>query len=235
MNITAMSYNIFYKKRGGRPLYTNIITHILSFIGVAAFAASGAIVGIERKADILGVIILATTTATGGGALRDILLGFTPPKVFLDPTYLFIAILVALILFSFAYLHFDAYQKRVDFIDKTNNIFDALGLGIFVALGTQSAIDMGYGQNMFLSVLIGTITGVGGGFLRDIMVLKVPLILRKHIYATAALAGGTVYYLLHIFSLKYNYSLIISTLTTFLLRIFATYFKWNLPIVYFKK
>lgn len=213
-------------------MYTEAVADILSFIGISAFAASGAMTGIERKADILGVIILATTTATGGGVLRDILLGITPPRIFLDPAYFFVAIFVALILFAFAYLHFDEYYKKIQFIDKTNNIFDALGLGIFVALGTQTAINSGHGQNMFLSVIIGTITGVGGGFLRDIMVLKIPLILKKHIYATAALSGSVVFYILHTFSVKYGYSLIISALVTFLIRIFAICFKWNLPRIY---
>lgn len=210
-------------------MYTEAVANILSFIGVAAFAASGAMTGIERKADILGVIILATTTATGGGVLRDILLGISPPRIFLDPAYFFVAAFVAIILFSFAFLNFDEYYKRIEFIDKTNNVFDALGLGVFVALGTQTAINSGYGQNMFLSIMIGTITGIGGGVLRDIMVLKIPLILRKHIYATAALSGSFVFYIFHMLSIKYCYSLIISALITFTIRIFSIYFKWNLP------
>lgn len=210
-------------------MYAETVSIILSFIGISAFAASGAMTGIERKTDFLGVIILATTTATGGGILRDILLGLVPPKILLDPTYFFIAVLVAIILFCFAFFQFDEYNKKHMFIDKLNNIFDAMGLGIFVALGTQSAIDSGYGQNMFLSVMIGTITGVGGGFLRDIMVLKIPLILRKHIYALAALFGSTVFYILHTFSVNFGYTMIISAFATFLIRIFATYFKWNLP------
>lgn len=210
-------------------MYTHIFTNILSFIGVAAFAASGAMAGVERKTDLLGVIILAATTATGGGVIRDILLGFIPPKVFLEPTYFFIAVLVALVLFSFAYFYYDEYHKRAAFIDKANNIFDALGLGIFVALGTQTAIESGYAQNMFLSVMIGTLTGVGGGFLRDIMILRIPLILRKHIYASAALLGSIIFYIMHLFSIKYSYSLVISAFVTFFLRMLATRFKWNLP------
>ncbi len=213
-------------------LYTRVFTNVLSFIGVAAFSASGAMAGVSRKTDLLGVIILAATTATGGGVIRDILLGFTPPRIFLEPTYFFIAAAVALILFAFAYFYYDEYQKREGFIDKINNIFDALGLGIFVALGTQTAIDSGYAQNMFLSVMIGTMTGVGGGFLRDIMILKVPVILRKDFYASAALFGSTVFYILHLFSLNYSFSLVISAFVTFLLRMLATYFKWNLPKIY---
>lgn len=210
-------------------LYTHIFANVLSFIGVAAFAASGAMVGVARKADLLGVIILAATTATGGGVLRDILLGFTPPKIFLEPTYFFMAVAVALILFAFAYFYYDEYLKREGFIDKANNIFDALGLGIFVALGTQTAIESGYAQNMFLSVMIGTLTGVGGGFLRDIMILRVPVILKKDFYASAALLGSLVFYLLHLCSVSYSYSLSISALVTFLLRMLATRFRWNLP------
>ena len=210
-------------------MYTRVFTEISSFIGVAAFAASGAMAGVERKTDLLGVIVLAATTATGGGVMRDILLGYVPPKVFLAPTYFFVAVFIALIIFAFAYFYNDEYHKKAEFIDRANNIFDALGLGIFVALGTQTAIESGYTQNMFLSVMIGTLTGVGGGFLRDIMILKVPVILRKHIYASSALLGSLVFYLLHIFSVNYNLSLIISASVTFILRMLATYFKWNLP------
>lgn len=213
-------------------LYTQVFSDFLSFIGVAAFAASGAMAGVERKTDLLGVIILAATTATGGGVMRDILLGFTPPKIFLAPTYFFIAALIGLVLFAFAYFFFDEYNKQSGFIDKANNIFDALGLGIFVALGTQTAIESGYAHNMFLSVMIGTLTGVGGGFFRDIMILRIPVILRKHIYASAALSGSMVFYLLHTFSVQYSYSLIISALVTFILRMLATHFRWNLPKIY---
>lgn len=220
---------IHYERNGVKNLHTEITVNILSFIGISAFAASGAMVGIKRKADLLGVLVLAATTATGGGVLRDILLGFTPPKIFLNPSYFFIAIAVGFTLFLAAYHHSDGYYEKADFIERANNIFDALGLGVFVSLGTQTAINSGYSHNMFLAVTIGTITGVGGGFLRDIMVLTVPLILRKHIYATAAISGSIVFYILHLFSAGYGISLIISTLVTFSLRMFATHFKWNLP------
>lgn len=210
-------------------LYTETITNILSFIGVASFSASGAMVGIEKGTDIFGIMLLSAVTATGGGVLRDVFLGLAPPKIFIEPTYLFIACLIALVLFMFAYSFSDKYNEKKDFIDKANNIFDALGLGIFVALGTQNAIDLGYFKNPVLSVLIGTITGIGGGVIRDILVLKIPLILRKHIYATAALTGSITFYLLHIFAVKYCYNLIISLLITFTIRILASHYKWNLP------
>lgn len=210
-------------------LYTETITNILSFIGVASFSASGAMVGIENGTDIFGIMLLSAVTATGGGVLRDVFLGLAPPKIFIEPTYLFIACLIALVLFLFAYSFSDKYNEKKDFIDKANNIFDALGLGIFVALGTQNAIDLGYFKNPVLSVLIGTITGIGGGVIRDILVLKIPLILRKHIYATAALTGSITFYLLHIFAVKYCYNLIISLLITFTIRILASHYKWNLP------
>lgn len=210
-------------------MYTEIFTNILSFIGIAAFSASGAMVGIEKGADIFGVMLLSSVTATGGGVLRDIFLGLSPPKIFVEPSYLFIAVLISLILFLFSYSFSDQYHEKKLFIDKVNNIFDALGLGIFVTLGTQTAIDMGYQQNATLSIIIGTITGIGGGILRDILVLKMPVILKKQIYATAALLGSFAFYILHSLSFKYHYNLIISSLITFFLRILATHYKWNLP------
>ena len=209
------------------------IIHILSFIGISAFSASGAMVGIKKGADIFGIMLLASVTATGGGVLRDVLLGTFPPYIFLNPNYIIIAVLISVSLFLLAYIFPLKYQEKSDYIEKANNIFDAIGLGIFVALGTQTAMEQGFSKNMFLSVAIGTITGVGGGFLRDIMVLRVPMILRKDIYASAAILGGTVFYLLQILSVNYGASLLISSVTTFALRMFATYFKWNLPKIYF--
>lgn len=210
-------------------MYTEAITNILSFVGIAAFSASGAMVAIERNTDLFGVVVLSATTATGGGIIRDILLGRIPPLIFLHPAYFFIAASVALVLFIFAHLNYDGYCKKSGFIDKTNNIFDALGLGIFASLGTQTAIESGFGSNMFLSVMIGTLTGVGGGFLRDIMVLKIPVILIKHIYALAALSGSIVFFILHLLSISYGITLVLSTLVTFSLRLMATHYKWNLP------
>lgn len=209
------------------------VVNILSHIGISAFSASGAMIGIKKGADIFGVMFLAATTATGGGIIRDILLGSFPPYILLNPGYIFNAMLISLALFLLAYRFPFKYREKSDFIENTNNIFDALGLGIFVALGTKTAMDAGFSENVFLSVTIGTVTGVGGGFLRDIMVLRIPLILRREIYVTAAISGSLVYFLLRFFAIEYGFSLIISTVLTFTIRMFAIHYKWNLPKVYF--
>ncbi|MBO5059429.1 MAG: trimeric intracellular cation channel family protein [Clostridia bacterium] len=205
---------------------------IICVIGTVAFSVSGAMVAIKKHADIFGAVTLAVVTATGGGMVRDILLGIQPPHAFLDSRYIFIAAAAALIVFLIAYIGKDAYISRENFIDSVNNIFDALGLGVFVVMGTQTAIDYGFSQNALLSVFIGTLTGIGGGFLRDIMVHEIPSMLKKHIYALAALSGSLIFYIMYTNSLGYTLSAFFGATATFLLRMLATRFKWNLPPAY---
>lgn len=213
-------------------MYTETIMNVISIIGIVAFAVSGAMVAIEKRVDPFGVMVLSVITATGGGILRDILLGILPPKIFRDCSYVLISIIVSLIVFLIAHLGKDAYRNKTALLDSINNIFDALGLGVFVVIGSQSAIDYGFLQNGFFVVFIGMITGIGGGFMRDIMVQEIPFVLKKHIYALAALAGSLVFYILYINNVSYTVTVFSAASSTFLLRILATYFRWNLPPAY---
>lgn len=205
---------------------------ITSVIGIIAFAISGAMAAIKKRTDPFGVVVLAVITATGGGIIRDILLGIQPPAVFIDCSYVLIAAAAALVVFLIAYIHKDAYRSKTALIDRINNIFDALGLGVFVVIGTQAAIDYGYSQNMFLSVFIGTITGIGGGLIRDITVREIPAVMCKHVYALAALGGSLMFYVMYINKLNYTLSAFLSAGAVFVLRMLATHFKWNLPPAY---
>ncbi len=213
-------------------MYTETIMNIICNIGIVAFAVSGAMVAIEKRTDPFGAIVLAVITATGGGMLRDITLGILPPKMFRDPTYVVIATITALIVFLIAYLSKDTYQKNSALLDSINNIFDALGLGIFVVIGVQTAIDYGFIDNGFLVIFIGVITGIGGGFMRDIIVQEIPSVLTKHIYALAAVAGSLIFYTMYLANIDYTLSVFAAAGTTFLLRMLATYFHWNLPTAY---
>lgn len=210
-------------------MYTEFVMDIICTIGIIAFAVSGAMVAVKKRTDPFGTVVLAVVTATGGGITRDVLLGIQPPSVFIDCSYVIIAAVSALAVFMIAFIGKEAYLSKSELIDGINNIFDALGLGVFVVMGTQSAIDCGYSGNMLLSVFIGTLTGIGGGFLRDIMVQEIPAVMCKHIYALAALGGSLLFYVLYINSVSYTVSAFAGAGATFILRMLATRYKWNLP------
>lgn len=202
---------------------------ILELIGTVAFASSGAMIAIEKKMDIFGVNVLGATTAVGGGIMRDIILGLTPPGAFSHPVYVLVAALTSTILFVIAYAKPTAFESRVktDYYDKLMFWCDTAGLGIFTVVGIQAAVRAVGGENVFFFVFIGTLTGVGGGVLRDIMAGKTPYILVKHIYACAAIAGGIVCVVGRT-AFGEAYGTILGLAATVLLRFLAAHFRWNL-------
>ncbi len=205
---------------------------VICIIGIVAFAISGATVAIKKHTDPFGVVFLAVITATGGGITRDILLGIQPPVIFIDYSYVIYATLTALTVFTVAHFNKDLYRQKTGLIDSINNVFDALGLGVFVVMGTQTAIDYGFSQNPFFTVTVGVITGIGGGFLRDIMVGEIPFVLKKHIYVLAAFTGSVIFYIMYANSVNYTVSAFSAAGITFAIRMLATHFKWNLPPAY---
>ena len=202
---------------------------ILELIGTVAFASSGAMIAIEKKMDIFGVNVLGATTAVGGGIMRDIILGLTPPGAFSHPVYVLVAALTSTILFVIAYAKPTAFESRVktDYYDKLMFWCDTAGLGIFTVVGIQAAVRAVGGENVFFFVFIGTLTGEGGGVLRDIMAGETPYILVKHIYACAAIAGGIVCVVGRT-AFGEAYGTILGLAATVLLRFLAAHFRWNL-------
>lgn len=202
---------------------------ILELIGTVAFASSGAMIAIEKKMDIFGVNVLGATTAVGDGIMRDIILGLTPPGAFSHPVYVLVAALTSTILFVIAYAKPTAFESRVktDYYDKLMFWCDTAGLGIFTVVGIQAAVRAVGGENVFFFVFIGTLTGVGGGVLRDIMAGETPYILVKHIYACAAIAGGIVCVVGRT-AFGEAYGTILGLAATVLLRFLAAHFRWNL-------
>lgn len=202
---------------------------ILELIGTVAFASSGAMIAIEKKMDIFGVNVLGATTAVGGGIMRDIILGLTPPGAFSHPVYVLVAALTSTILFVIAYAKPTAFESRVktDYYDKLMFWCDTAGLGIFTVVGIQAAVRAVGGENVFFFVFIGTLTGVGGGVLRDIMAGETPYILVKHIYACTAIAGGIVCVVGRT-AFGEAYGTILGLAATVLLRFLAAHFRWNL-------
>lgn len=201
----------------------------LELIGAAAFAVSGAMVAIEKKADIFGVLFLAVTTALGGGVIRDVLIGRIPPVMFVSYWYLLISVVAALAVFIDAYLRSEKYKLHLDKLDAVNNVFDAIGLAVFTVSGMNAAMPVS--DNVILVLFVGMCTGVGGGMLRDVMTNTMPKVLRKRVYAVASLIGGGLYYVMYVLDINQLLSVGCGMLVIFALRLFATIYKWNLPSV----
>lgn len=199
---------------------------ILELIGTVAFAASGAIIAIRKKMDVFGVAVLALTTAVGGGIIRDLILDITPPAIFLDPAYALTAAAVSLIVFIRPVRYYLTGNHTV--YQRTMLVMDSLGLGIFTAVGTNIARSVHPEAGAFLAVFVGTLTGVGGGVMRDVMAGDTPYIFVKHVYACASIAGAIVCVWTGNI-LGEAWSMMAGAGTVVLIRILSATFKWNLP------
>lgn len=205
------------------------IIFIMEIIGVIAFAASGAMVGIKKNMDIFGIAVLGVVTSVGGGIIRDLVLGINPPKVFNNPVYVIVALITSCILFVVLFLFRKRKPDNVKAIyEITMLIMDTIGLGIFTVLGVKTGIQMRYEDQEFLLIFVGTITGVGGGLLRDVMADIPPAIFVKHIYACASIAGAIVCAVLAHF-LVLEQAMIIGFILICVIRFLAARFRWNLP------
>lgn len=202
---------------------------IIELVGIIAFAISGAILGIKKRFDIFGVIVLGVITAVGGGALRDVILGILPPAMFRNSIYVFVAFLTSVIAFGASAIAAVKFKKNKQFFKDMVNFFDAIGLGVFAVTGTNTAIVNGFADNAFLAIFVGVITGIGGGMLRDILAGKVPFVMYKDIYASAAIVGALIYYYMYSFKLNSILAVASAILITILIRLLATYYHLSLP------
>ncbi len=208
------------------------ILFAIEIVGTIAFAITGVITALEKKFDIFGALVLGTVTAVGGGIMRDLILGYTPPMAFRKSVYAITAVITSLAVFIIAYFFGRKIKKHYDVYSQVINIFDSIGLSVFVVGGVNSAISCGFGENMFLSIFVAALTGVGGGVLRDIMAGRVPKILRKRVYALAAIIGAIIYYVLFYYELcSAALAIILGAGSVLIIRILATIFHWNLPTV----
>lgn len=201
----------------------------LEIIGTVAFASSGAMTAIEKKMDIFGVNILGATTAVGGGMMRDIILGVTPPTAFSQPVYILFSILTSTLLFAVVYNNPEILHSQIKsrYYDKIMLWCDTAGLGIFTVVGIQTASRILPQDNPFFFVFIGVLTGVGGGVLRDIMAGETPYILVREIYASAAIAGGITCVVCGS-TMGEATATILGLIVTIVIRSLAAYFHWNL-------
>ena len=207
----------------------NMVFQLGEWIGTAAFAVSGAMIAIDKGTDLFGVLLLAVITALGGGTLRDILIGSFPPRMFMSSHYVMLSVLCALTVFVLARRLKEQYVVRERAIEAINNILDAIGLGVFAVSGARIGMEAGFGDNLFLVVFLGTTTAIGGGMLRDMLLNQVPFVLRKYVYAVAAIAGALCYALLARRGMNAALAYGAGCAVTTGLRILATVFHWNLP------
>ena len=192
--------------------------YIFELSGVFVFAISGAIAARKNEMDIFGMFMLALITGMGGGTLRSLLIGDTPPAVLVDPTYIGIAAAATLAAF-YAEPVWEKWARAV-------SLFDAIGLGLFVCIGIQVAQNQGL--SWWACLGMGVVTATFGGVLRDLFRAEVPLIFRKEIYATAALIGGFIYLGGDWLGIQPRYNIPITTAITAGIRLAAIHYKYRL-------
>lgn len=207
----------------------NAIFQLCEAIGTAAFAVSGAMVAIDKGTDIFGVLLMAVFTALGGGTLRDVLIGHFPPRMFTNFHYVLLACICALAVFIIARIFKERYIERERLIEQVNNVFDAIGLGIFAVSGARIGMEAGFADNIFLTTFLGTTTAIGGGMLRDVLLQEMPFVLKKRVYAVAAIVGALGYALLMRMGVNSVMAYALGMMATIAVRILATVFRWNLP------
>ena len=195
---------------------------MLDLFGTMAFAVTGAFKAIEHKADIVGIIILATITGVAGGTIRDVILGKDLPNSLIDPSYVIITVVSAIVIFL---LH-SKMKKHWNIFLK----FDAIGLGVFTVIGATFAYNM-FGMNFLVIVLSGMLTAIGGGILRDVFVSQTPIVFVKELYASASFLGAAVFYLVILLTNDVYAGTISGLLLATGLRMVAMKYNWNLPKV----
>ena len=195
---------------------------VLELAGTFVFALSGATAGIKHRLDLFGVLVVSCATATAGGITRDVLIGAVPPLALRDWRYLGVAVLAGLMMFFSSPP--PERQRRLRNLILT---FDAAGLALFAVSGTQAAL--GYGLNPVMAALLGMLTGIGGGMLRDVLVSDIPAVLHSDLYAVAALAGAIVVVAGHLLDAPPVASAVAGAAVCFGMRLVALWRGWQLP------
>ena len=197
------------------------LLYVLDLSGVAIFAISGALAGVHRGLDLFGIAVVAAVTAIGGGTLRDLVLNRHPAFWVNDPRYLYV-ILAATV----AAVVGEGYLPS---LDSGLLVADAIGLGLFALSGAQ--IGEVERRSWIVIVLMGTMTGVAGGVIRDLLCGVIPVLLRRDIYASAAIAGIVLYLLLQLAGVRRPWAFIIGILSVVTLRLLARALDWQLPVI----
>jgi uncharacterized membrane protein YeiH len=193
--------------------------YVLDIIGTFAFATSGALVASKKEFDLFGVIIIAFVTAVGGGMTRDILINAHPINWIGDLNYIWT--ILAAVVFTFL------FKSKIAPLSKTMFLFDTIGIGVFTLLGTQKGLS--YDLHPFIAVVMGMVSSVIGGVIRDVLTNEIPLIFKKEIYASACLAGGTIYLITNHFQLPESIQFTATIVTVIMIRLLAVKFHLELP------
>ena len=195
--------------------------YFLDLFGTVAFAITGAFKAIEKKFDVIGILVLATITGVAGGTIRDVILGRIPNSI-ADPTYVIVTIasgITIFFLYSRLKKHWNLFLK-----------FDAIGLGVFTIIGATFAYNI-FGLNFLAILLAGVLTAAGGGILRDIFVNQVPIVFIKEFYLSASFIGIVIFSVILYFTNELYYATIVGIALTSSLRLIAMKYNWNLPKV----
>ncbi|MBZ9710392.1 trimeric intracellular cation channel family protein (plasmid) [Mesorhizobium sp. B2-1-8] len=196
--------------------------HVLDLVGTFVFAISGAVAAVNRRLDIFGILVLSFVAGNFGGITRDLLIGAVPPAALTDGRYLLVSVLAGLIV-SFWYAGVDRLREPVLW-------FDAAGLSLFAVAGAQKATQ--FGLSPVMSALLGMLTGIGGGMLRDVLLVEIPQVLRSDLYAVAALAGASIAVVGNMLGFSYGISALAGAILCFGLRFMAIRHGWHLPVAH---
>jgi len=197
-----------------------VLLIVAELVGLAVFAASGALAAVHARLDVFGVVVLGLTTALGGGVIRDLLLGITPPTTLRDWPYIAVPVVVALAVFGF--------HPQVARLRRAVLLADAVGLGLFTVTGTATAL--AHNVPTYTACLIGMTAGIGGGALRDLLLREIPLVLRREIYALAALAGAVVVVAGQRLGWPAAPMAAIGAVLVTAIRLIALWRRWNAPV-----
>lgn len=192
---------------------------VIDLGGTFAFAISGAIAAKVKGLDIFGILVVSFTVACGGGILRDISIGAIPPTGISDWRYLFVSLIAAAVAIGISPI--------LKLLNRPVILFDALGLSLFAVTGAQKTLS--YGHNYEVAVLLGILTAVGGGVIRDIFLNRIPVIFENEIYASAALLGALVVVTGNYLGISNQWTFPVGFLLCFTLRILALKYHWKLP------
>ncbi len=196
--------------------------HVLDLGGTFVFAISGAVAAVNRRLDIFGILVLSFVAGNVGGITRDVLIGAVPPAALTDWRYLLVSVLAGLITF-FSYAGVDRLHTPV-------LLFDAVGLSFFAVAGAEKALE--FGLSPIMSALLGMLTGIGGGMMRDVLLTEIPHVLRSDLYAVAALAGASLVVIGHVLGISYDISALAGGVVCFGLRYMAIWHGWRLPVAH---
>jgi uncharacterized membrane protein YeiH len=192
---------------------------ILDLAGTFVFALSGATAGARHRLDLFGVLVLAFAASCSGGIVRDVLIGAVPPAAVSDWRYLATALVAGVIAFR--------WLGAIERMAHPVRVFDAAGLALFAVAGAQKAL--AYELNPVMAALLGMLTGIGGGLARDLLLAKIPTVLRSDLYAVAALAGATIVVLGDRFEFSPLTAAVVGAAVCFALRLAAIHLGWHLP------